>query len=261
MSNRDAFDPQTPEVPEWLSSMRPADASALQASVFYRAGEQAGYEAGLQAARRERMVLTGRQSAWAAAGLLLAAGIGFGLFQLGARRGERLAMAELQSPAINHQPAPTLDEKPASSDDRRASYDAIAPHANSHGDSGEDGGEAESAESMDRGNLALSSGRANAPVAQPTVRPTWVSLWWQHYVQPALTQRQKTVAWVSTHSSWESLDAVRPIVPRADKPLPTASDNEASDAWISPANELPLEREFLEFQPANPLKTWMSDLF
>lgn len=254
MSNRESFDRPSPEEPQWLTSARPADASALQASVFYRAGELAGYESGLQAARRERQVPASRRGVWAAAGLLLAAGTGFGLFQLGTHHGQRLAMARLQTPSVYQQPASALDQQ-------TVARDAITTHADAHVDMIVDRGAAEAVESMGRGNPALASDWAIAPVPPQNVQPAWVRLWWQHYVQPAINKRQETVAWVSTRSSWESMDADLRNRDWPEDSSPSSGDGTTSDTTRSQVNELPIQSELLEFQPANPLKTLMNKWF
>lgn len=84
--------PENPEssssnTPEWLSALRPASASSLQASVFY----QAGYEA----ARREQITFVWRRASIVAvaASVLVASVTGALLFQLGKPNAQAIAVS------------------------------------------------------------------------------------------------------------------------------------------------------------------------
>ena len=78
--------------PEWLSALRPASASVLQASVFY----QAGYEA----ARREQITsMRRRTNIFAiAASALIASVSGALFFQLGKQNSQVVAVSQKRHP-------------------------------------------------------------------------------------------------------------------------------------------------------------------
>jgi len=102
--------PENPEssssnTPEWLSALRPASASSLQASVFY----QAGYEA----ARREQITFVWRRASIVAvaASVLVASVTGALLFQLGKPNAQAIAVSN-QSHTNRPIDAPELGRDP-----------------------------------------------------------------------------------------------------------------------------------------------------
>ena len=116
--------PKNPEssssnTPEWLSALRPASASSLQASIFYRAG----YEA----ARRGLNTSVWRRASIVAiaASLLIASASGALLFQLGKQNAQVIAVSNPKRTnkpidALELDSDPQLASMPA---DREASVD------------------------------------------------------------------------------------------------------------------------------------------